>query len=241
MRTIGLLMVAMVAVVFAPSHVMAVPVDCATLTTVQDHIDANAGGGCFHDTKIFNNFTYSGGGVTAANILVTHSSSHPNPTTDAHAILFNPNETNWTANFTLGYSIAIAAGNPLHSITGGTMQPNTDSASASGQSIVAEKRCGASGPTACTTTGFSGDLLDTFFGGGPNPGFGDSGFWGGVQSVFNVISTSGISSSAILRTYEESFVQTIGSEIPEPATLLLLGGGLAGLGLMRRRQAGPKS
>jgi hypothetical protein len=84
----------------------ALPVDCTSLTNLQQYLNQSALGGCIVQDKLFTNFTYTGGGAETAskvNVLATLSVL---PDIDVHGFTFTPASV-WTTGFTLGYTISV--------------------------------------------------------------------------------------------------------------------------------------
>lgn len=192
----------------------ATPVDCTSLSNLQQYVDQSALGGCFVQDKLFTGFTYTGGGAeTAADVKVAATLSTL-PGIDIHGFTFVPDLV-WTADFTVGYTISV-------------MQPN------SGVSIVAALDQINLGPLGNATTAVStkgnGQVYDL-----SASGLTQSSAFTGVSSLSSMTQVT-IPSGAFLISLEEQYTQTVES-IPEPGTLLMITGGLLGLGFFRRRKS----
>jgi hypothetical protein len=119
------LIVATILLVGLVQPAAAVPIACTTMTTLDEYIGQSVAGGCFVQDKLFNDFSYAGGGaVTAADVGVT-TVFEVLPTTDIQGFVFAPVAGAWTTNFTLGYSIAVFPPDPTVNIVGAKLQINT--------------------------------------------------------------------------------------------------------------------
>ena len=171
--------------------------------------------GCISQDKIFSDFAYSGD-VAAADVninLVLQTG-----TSDIHGWSFVP-LTAWGVGFTLSYTITVAPGNPLVAIIQSKDQMN-------------------SGSIPNTVT-----INDIQTGVTPSP-LVLSGAGAGIETVFSdlynlqtvhTVSTATVGAGSNLLSYEQDFVESTG--IPEPVSFVLIGSGLLGLGLLRRRGA----
>jgi len=171
--------------------------------------------GCSSQDKIFSGFAYSGD-VPAADVnvnLVLQTG-----TSDIHGWSFVP-LTAWEVGFTLSYTITVAPGYPSVAIIQSKDQmnsgelPNTVSISDI-QTGVTPSPLVLSGAGAGTETVVS----DAY----------------NLQSV-HTATTATVGAGSNLLSYEQSFVESTG--VPEPLSFLLIGSGLLGLGLLRRRGA----
>lgn len=201
-------------VVFAAAAALqAAPIACPTTATLADLIALGASG-CQSQDKIFNNFSYSSSGVSAANIgvnLVLQTG-----VSDIHGWSFVPT-TAWTSGFSLSYTISVAPGFPNVGIVGSKDQMNSGFR-----------------PNGVTAS-------DVQTGVTPNPIF-LSGGVGGTETAFSnpyvllsvtTTTTAVVASGSNLLSYEQDWFET--STIPEPVSFVLIGSGLLGLAFLRRR------
>jgi hypothetical protein len=162
--------------------------------------------------KIFSNFSYSGT-VASANINVTQVLQ--TGTSDVHGWSFVP-DTAWVTGFTLSYMITVTPGNPLVALVQSKDQIN--SGAVPNGIIVNDTQTGVT-PSPIVTQGTIGG--ETAFSNTYN-----------LQSI-TTTSIATIPANKNLLSYEQDFFE--GSTIPEPMSFVLIGTGLLGLGLLRRR------
>ena len=178
----------------------------------QDVASLMASGGCWTQDKLFTIFAYTGGGaVTAANVAVTPTYDNV-AGLDLHGFSFKPfgATTAWTSSFTLGYTITVFTG-PF-SIIGATDQLMF-SAVPTGTTAVSTKSNGVVFNQLSYTTQTQSSLF------------------AGVTSL-STSTVVNIPTGSYLVSLEENFTQAF---VPEPMTFVLIGTGLVGLGLLRRR------
>jgi len=207
-----LLLLLIVAVAFSASaSAAAIDTPCVNGLTVGTLITS---GGCWIQDKIFTNWTYTGGGtVAAANVGINVIFSVV-PGTEIHGFTFTPEAAVWGTSFTLGYTIAILSG------------PNSI-VSAQDQLLLGEFPNLTSG----VSTKGNGEVYVM------SQALATDG------SIFATPVLSLTSSTAVtipagagnfVASLEEVYTQA-DTVIPEPMTFLLIGTGLVGLGLLRRR------
>jgi len=173
-----------------------------------------AGDTCQSQDKIFSNFVYTpvAGGVPATDVnfnLVLRTGIQ-----DIHGWSFIP-ENAWVLGFTLSYDISVAPGFPLVAIIASKDQINTGSIP---NGIVV------------TDTQTPGVMVST-------------GSFGGETQFISGYSLQTVHTSSVavipvglnLLSYEQNWIESTGSQIPEPMSFVLIGTGLLGLGLVRRR------
>ncbi|HVX67735.1 MAG TPA: PEP-CTERM sorting domain-containing protein [Bryobacteraceae bacterium] len=192
----------------------ATPVDCTTLSNLQQYVDQSALGGCFVQDKLFTGFTYTGGGAETASDVKVSATLSTLPGIDIHGFTLVPDLV-WTADFTVGYTISV-------------MTPN------SGVSIVAALDQINLGPLGNATTAVSTKSNGEVYNLNQSALTQSSGF-SGVNSLSSMTSVT-IPEGSFLISLEEQYTQTV-ENIPEPGTLLMITGGLLGLGFFRRRKS----
>lgn len=201
-------------IVFAAAAVLpAQPIDCpesAALSVLTGMSEE----GCLSQDKIFSNFLYTPaeGGVSADNInvnLVLRTG-----TSDIHGWSFIP-EVAWTLGFTLSYDITVAPGNPAIAIVLSKDQMN--SGGVPNGITISDEQTGVT-PSPLVLTGTMGG--ETLF---SNPYR--------LQTV-HTESTATIPEDTNLLSYEQDWFE---ASVPEPVSFVLIGSGLLGLGLVRRR------
>jgi hypothetical protein len=195
-------------VMFLARPSTAVPVDCASLSTLQSYIAAPDG--CFLQDKLFTGFAYSGGGATTASQIAVHPVFSTVPGQDIHGFTFAPvsGAGVWTTGFTLGYTIQVSPPSTTTAIIGAKLQINTG--------IL------PNGTTA-TSSKTNGIVQTALFGNETTLNM-----FPGVPSIGSLTTVS-IPTGSFLISLEESYVQGSPSSqvpVPEPATLALVGSGL---------------
>lgn len=195
--------------VVAGAQLSATPVLCTTLATLQDYLNANAGGGCYVQDKLFSNFNYSGGGVSAGNVQVTATLSLL-PGIDIHGFTFVPN-TVWTSNFALGYDISVIP--PSNKAITAALDQFNVGPGANAATLTSAK---SNGITFNLTSG-SATQSATF----------------PAVTTLHSAATATIPANAFIISLEEQYQQEV--VIAEPMTFLMIGTGLASLGFLRRR------
>lgn len=199
--------------VFAAVAVLpAAPIDCPESGALSV-LTAMSSEGCISQDKIFKNFVYTPaqGGVPATDVnfnLVLQTG-----TSDIHGWSFIP-ENAWVLGFTLSYDISVAPGHPGIAIVQSKDQMNTG-AVPNGITINDTQ----TGVGVLSLTGTS--TGETVF-----------------SNTYNLqtIHTSSVATIPVDRnlvSYQQHWFE--GSSVPEPMSFVLIGTGLLGLGLLRRR------
>jgi hypothetical protein len=202
----------------------AAPADCLGITTLAQLLALPATGpnaGCQHQDKIFSNFTYSLS--DAADVNATHVFS-TTPTFDIHGWNFSHQNGTWLTGFTLAYTVTIDT----------TVSPNQRIFIVKDQQNSGEVPNGTA-VSDVETGAFTTVNVNT-------NGSGSGGAETSQMSLPNVLSLRTTSTftpgGGQLLSWEQQWFEhavTVPT-IPEPATLLLSGGALILVGLLRRRR-----
>jgi hypothetical protein len=202
---------------------VAAPVACPEHTTLGALISLNGSGadsGCQTQDKIFNNFSYSGGGDVLASDIFAHLIFQPGPNTqDIHGWNFAPVGGPWTENFTLAYDISVAPGGGLLAIVAAKDQINSGFLP-NGVVATDVQTPNSGGSYTIITRGQAGQETSQMA-------------VANATSIRTVSSVSFSNSSDLLASYEQTWFQ---SQVPEPFSMSLIGGGLLLLGLTRFRK-----
>jgi len=218
----------------------ALPAPCLQQTTLAALM---ALGSCYYSTgttaqddKIFSNFTYSLG--DAANVEADLDTAPSYGWSFKHT-----GGVAWSSDFTLSFDVEVITNSGSGTYTDGsttaainrTLDQMNAGPSTVGISIV-DSQCGSSQPlgNACTTPVTTSQTLNMTA--ASNFPFNETAAaqWPAEDHVHVSSTTSGISATNGLISYEQDFGQ---APVPEPATYLLLGGALFGLGFWKRRKA----
>lgn len=210
---------------------LACPVN-STFDVLQTQTAGGIANACVAQDKLFWNFVYTPTGSSgAASTVSTNLINQQSPGLDIHG--FNFSSSTWVqgvngpAQFILSYTIQVC---PTGSSCAGVPIPGTFISGA--DATYAPVSTFPGGPeTVNWSTGTTATL--TFGTPGPLPSNGNINTGGGTQPITVTANFSG--TGAITQT-SLRFFESVPTGVPEPTTMLLLGVGLAGLGIMKRRQ-----
>ncbi|HEX8985929.1 MAG TPA: hypothetical protein VF767_10865 [Bryobacteraceae bacterium] len=195
--------------------VSAAPIDCNSMSNLQQYLDQSALGGCMVQDKLFTNFTYAGGGTESASQVSVSATLASVPGIDIHGFTFVPKAV-WTSDFTIGYTIGVIP--PSGSVIVAALDQINVGPLSNAASVVSTKGNGQV-YTLDQTAGVT-----------------QSSLFAPVTSLSSS-TTATIPAGAFLISLEEQYTQRLGPEVPEPATVTMLAGGLLGLLLIGRRLA----
>jgi hypothetical protein len=197
---------------------------CSATTTISALV-ALGSTGCQIDDTLYNNFSYTpGAGAPVASLVLANQDE--NSAVFLSGWTFTSSTGSFDGNFTLGFTAAVvtagAGSCATCLIVSDTEQINSGTTAPGPQT-----------DSVLLTPGGTVSLNNTTVGNET----GQTLFSPGISSVTKLATSGAFTMATPLVSFESDIRQNMISSVPEPATFSLLGAGLLGLGLLRRRTA----